>query len=65
MRVHAGPAAGLLDADELEAGLSGWLAPVALDPRWRPGCRARGGQEAAGRTAPQKKKPPAGGRCAR
>ena len=40
----------LLDADELEAGLSAWVAPAALDPQagGTDRCARRGGQRPAG-----------------
>jgi predicted transposase YbfD/YdcC len=51
----------LLDADELEAGLSAWVAPAALDPRLAARIAARA---AAGKAGGGKKKrrrtPPAG-----
>ncbi len=51
----------LLDADELEAGLSGCLAPVALDPALaaRVATRAAGKKNSGG-TSKRRRKPPAG-----
>jgi len=52
----------LLDADELEAGLSGCLAPVALDPALaaRVAARAAAGKKNSGGTSKRRRKPPAG-----
>ncbi len=52
----------LLDADELEAGLSGCLAPVALDPALaaRVAARAAAGKQAGGGKKKRRRKPPAG-----
>jgi predicted transposase YbfD/YdcC len=51
----------LLDADELEAGLSAWLAPAALDPQLaaRIAARAAAGSKAGGGTRKRRRKPPA------
>jgi predicted transposase YbfD/YdcC len=51
----------LLDADELEAGLSAWLAPAALDPRLAGRIAARAaGTKAGGGKKKRRRKPPAG-----
>jgi predicted transposase YbfD/YdcC len=54
----------LLDADELEAGLSAWVAPAALDPRpaARIAARAAAGKAGGGKKRKDKRrrKPPAG-----
>jgi hypothetical protein len=52
----------LLDADELEAGLSAWVAPAALDPRLaaRIAARAAAGKEAGSGKKKRRRKPPAG-----
>ena len=51
----------LLDADELEAGLSGCLAPVALDPALAARVAARAaGKKNSGGTSKRRRKPPAG-----
>ena len=52
----------LLDADELEAGLTAWLAPAALDPRLaaRIAARAAAGRKAGGGKEERRRKPPAG-----
>ena len=66
-RLHEPPSAStlglaLLDAGELEAGLSAWLAPAALDPR----LAARIAARAAGRKAGEREAaPPAAGRARR
>jgi predicted transposase YbfD/YdcC len=51
----------LLDADELEAGLSACLAPVALDPRLaaRIAARAAAGSQPSGGKKKRRRKPPA------
>ena len=51
----------LLDADELEAGLSAWVAPAALDPRLaaRIAARAAAGKAGGGKKK-RRRKPPAG-----
>ena len=51
----------LLDADELEAGLSAWLAPVALDPALaaRVAARAAAGKKNSGGTKKRRRRPPA------
>jgi hypothetical protein len=49
----------LLDADELEAGLSAWVAPTALDAQLAARIAARAAGKAAGKKR-RKKKPPAG-----
>jgi predicted transposase YbfD/YdcC len=48
----------LLDADELEAGLSAWLAPAALDPQLATRIAARA--EAAKAGTKRRRRPPAG-----
>jgi len=52
----------LLDADQLEAGLSAWVAPAALDPQLavRIAARAAAGKAAGGRKKKRRRKPPAG-----
>ena len=53
----------LLDADELEAGLTAWLAPAALDPRLAARITARAAGTKAGGAKKKKKRrrePPAG-----
>ena len=52
----------LLDADELEAGLTGWAAPTALDPRLaaRIAGRAAAGTKARGRKKRHRRPPAAG-----
>jgi predicted transposase YbfD/YdcC len=53
----------LLDADQLEAGLSAWLAPAALDPRLadRIAARAAAGKDGGKKnTKKRRRKPPAG-----
>jgi predicted transposase YbfD/YdcC len=52
----------LLDADELEAGLSAWLAPAALDPGLaaRIATRAAAGKEAGAGKKKRRRTPPAG-----
>jgi len=51
----------LLDADELEAGLSACLAPVALDPALAARVAARAaGKKNSGGTSKRRRKPPAG-----
>ena len=66
--VHEPPSAStlgrllaLLDADELEAGLSAWVAPAALDPRLaaRIAARAAAGKAAAGDKKRRRRKPAA------
>ncbi len=52
----------LLDADELEAGLTAWAAPAALDPRLaaRIAARAAAGTKACGRKKRHRRPPAAG-----
>jgi len=52
----------LLDADELESGLSAWLAPAALDPRLaaRIAARAAGADAGGAQKKKRRRKPPAG-----
>ena len=50
----------LLDADELEAGLTAWLAPAALDPRLAARIAARAAGTAAGGGQKRRRRPPAG-----
>jgi predicted transposase YbfD/YdcC len=50
----------LLDADELEAGLSAQAAPAALDPRLAARIAARAAGRKAGGTKKRRRKPPAG-----
>jgi len=52
----------LLDADQLEAGLSAWVAPAALDPQLaaRIAARAAAGSKAGGGKKKRRRKPPAG-----
>jgi len=52
----------LLDADELEAGLTAWLAPAALDPRLaaRIAARAAGADAGGAQKKKRRRKPPAG-----
>jgi predicted transposase YbfD/YdcC len=50
----------LLDADELEAGLTAWVAPAALDPQLAAGSAAgAAGRAAGGGKKKQRRKPPA------
>jgi len=49
----------LLDADELEAGLSAWVAPAALDPRLAARIAARAAARAGGAKKKRCRKPPA------
>src|SRR2546430_111751 len=51
----------LLDADELEAGLTAWAAPTALDPQLaaRIAGRAAAGGKAGGGKKKRRPKPPA------
>jgi predicted transposase YbfD/YdcC len=51
----------LLDADELEAGLAGWVAPAALDPQLtaRVAVRAAARKAGKGGRRKQRRKPPA------
>ena len=67
-RLHEPPSAStlgrlpaLLDADQLEAGLTAWLAPAALDPRLaaRIAARAAAGRAAGGGKNKRRRKPPA------
>ena len=50
----------LLDADELEAGLSAWVAPAALDPRLAARIAGRSAAGKAGGGKKRRRKPPAG-----
>jgi len=53
----------LVDADELEAGLSAWVAPAALDPQLaaRTAARAAAGKDGGGKEKKKRRrKPPAG-----
>ena len=66
-RLHEAPSAStlgrllaLLDADELEAGLSAWLAPAALDPQLAARIAARAAGTKAGGGKKRRRKPPAG-----
>ncbi len=66
-RLHEPPSAStlgrlpaLLDAGELEAGLSAWLAPAALDPRLAARIAARAAGRKAGGGTKRHRRPPAG-----
>lgn len=50
----------LLDAAELEAGLTAWLAPVALDPRLAARITERAAARRAGGGKKRRRRPPAG-----
>jgi predicted transposase YbfD/YdcC len=50
----------LLDACELEAGLTAWLAPAALDPQLAARIAARAASAKAGGGTKRRRKPPAG-----
>jgi predicted transposase YbfD/YdcC len=53
----------LLDADELEAGLTAWVAPAALDPALaaRIAARAAAGKAGGGKKKKRRRRPPAAG----
>jgi len=66
-RLHEPPSAStlgrlpaLLDADELEAGLSAWLTPAALDPQLAARIAARAASTKGGGGNRRRRKPPAG-----
>ncbi len=50
----------LLDADELEAGLTAWVAPAALDPQLAARIAARAAGTKAGGGKKRRRRPPAG-----
>jgi hypothetical protein len=56
----------LLDADELEAVLSGWLAPAALDPQvTMPDLTRAGAQSGSGRHTKRRRRKPSAAQALR